>query len=432
MHDRVLQSGSGPNATAAASSLNVPATQLVVTHRPTVFSSFWMAGFESACHVNARGERLDMLAATQHDRFAEADYARLRRIGITSVRDTARWHLIERPGGLFDFSSLDTMLSAARHHDIQVVWDLCHYGWPEDLDIFSSRFVDRFARFCGAVARHVSEQSDEVPLYTPVNEISFLAWAAGEIGWFFPYGTSRGDEMKRQLIRACIAGIEAIWAVDPRARIVTVEPLIHVVPPKGRPDVGGAAEGYRRSQFEAWDMLCGAVAPELGGQPRYLDVMGVNFYHDNQWEHPGGKKIAWHVHPRDPRWVPFHRLLREAYERYRRPIFVGETSHVGTGRPKWLREMAQELSLAIDEGVPVEGVCLYPIIDRFEWDDPSHWHNSGLWDFQCDEQGNFIRVLNIEYAAELRQSRVMLAEKGYGLCPLKSIESRDLRANAGQ
>ena len=393
-------------------------------HRPTIFSSFWMAGFESACHVNRYGQRLDMLAATQHDRFAEADYARLRQVGITSVRDTVRWHLVERRGGEFDFSSFDPMLAAARRQGLQIVWDLCHYGWPDGLDIFAPEFVDRFARFCAAVARHVREQSDEVPLYTPVNEISFFAWAAGEVGWFLPYGHGRGPELKRQLIRAAIAGIEAIRAVDRRARIVTVEPLIHVVPPRGEPDRHGAA-AYRTSQFEAWDMLAGRLAPELGGHERYLDVMGVNFYHDNQWEHPGGRKIAWHILPRDPRWVPFHQLFREAYERYRRPIFVGETSHVGSGRAEWLRELTDEIALAIEAGVPVEGVCLYPIIDRFEWDDPGHWHNSGLWDFDRSPEGNFVRVLNGEYAAELWHSQLRLAQKGYGTPPPFAIESID-------
>lgn len=373
-----------------------------------------MAGFESACHVTRSGHRLDMIAATQHDRFAEEDYARLREVGITSIRDTVRWHLVERTSGSYDFSSFDPMLEAARRQGVQVIWDLCHYGWPDDLDIFTPAFVERFAKFCRAVARHIRDGSDEVPLYTPINEISFFSWAAAEVGWFHPHGRHRGCELKAQLTRACIAGIEAIWDVDPRARIVTAEPLIHVVPPKKRPELEAAAVAYSNSQFEAWDMLSGALAPELGGDPKYLDVLGVNFYHDNQWEHPGGKKIAWHVHPRDERWVPFHQLLRAAYERYRRPIFIAETSHVGVGRAEWLREMTSELELAIDVGVPVEGVCLYPIIDRFEWENPSHWHNSGLWDFERDADGNYLRVINEPYAAQLRQSQDDLARRGYG------------------
>lgn len=349
-----------------------------------------------------------MIAATQHDRFVEDDYRRLTEVGIRAARDTVRWHLIERERGRFDFSTMDVMLEAAAHQGIQIAWDLCHYGWPDDIDLLSPAFIDRFATFCRATARRVRDASDEVPLYTPINEISFFAWAAGEVGWFYPYGKGSGGEVKRQLIRACIAGIDEIWAVDPRARILTVEPLIHVVPPKDHPELEPLATAYSNSQFEAWDMLSGSLCPELGGAPRYLDVIGVNFYHDNQWEHPGGRKIAWHIRPRDPRWVPFHALIKNTYERYQRPIFVAETSHVGIGRAEWLHEMTDEVALAIANGVPIEAVCLYPIIDRFEWENPAHWHNSGLWDYEVQVDGTFTRVLNEEYAAELRRSQALL------------------------
>jgi beta-glucosidase/6-phospho-beta-glucosidase/beta-galactosidase len=376
-----------------------------------IFSSFWMAGFESACHVNSKGVRLDMIHATQHDRFLDQDYANLTHMGIRSVRETVRWHLVEPTPGEFDFTSMDPMVEAARRHGIQLVWDLCHYGWPDGLDIFTPAFIDRFARFARAVAQHLRDVSDAVPLYTPINEMSFFAWAAGDVGWFYPYGKGRGGELKRQLIRACIAGIEAIWDIDPRARIVVVEPVIHVVPPRDRPELADQAAAYRNSQYEAADMLTGALCPELGGHPRYLDVLGVNFYHDNQWEHPGGRKIAWHIHPRDPRWRPLHLLLKEVYDRYRRPMFIAETSHVGVGRADWIRELTDEVVQAITIGVPIQAVCLYPIIDRFEWEDPTHWHNSGLWDFAPDASGNFIRILNQPYAAEFRRSQARLPRR---------------------
>jgi UDP-galactopyranose mutase len=50
----------------------------------------------------------------------------------------------------------------------------------------------------------------------------------------------------------------------------------------------------------------------------------------------------------------------------------------------------------------VEGICLYPIIDRPDWEDYNHWHNSGLWDLHRNSNGSLTRVLNPEYAAELR------------------------------
>ena len=264
--------------------------------RPHVFDSFWMGGFETATHVNEAGRRLDIMSATEHDVQVDHDYALLRSVGITTVRDGVRWHLIER-NGTFDFSSLAPMVVAAERHGIQVLWTLLHYGVPDDVDLFSAEFPARFARFSAEVARFIQSHSKRLPFYTPVNEISFFAWAAGEVGWFAPFGKRRGGELKRQLVKAAIAASDAVWKVDRRARIVHVDPVIHVVPPVMRPDLTRAAAEQRESQFESWDMLAGIQAPELGGHPRYLDVMGVNFYHSNQWEYPNVPASA--VHRRD-------------------------------------------------------------------------------------------------------------------------------------
>jgi hypothetical protein len=382
--------------------------------RPHVFDSFWIGGFEAATHVNGSGRRLDLMAATEHDVQVDRDYELLKSVGIRTVRDAVRWHLIER-NGTFDFSSLAPMVVAAERHGMQVMWTLLHYGVPDDVDVFSPEFPGRFARFSTEVARFIQSHSKRLPFYTPVNEISFFAWAAGEVGWFPPFGTKRGGEVKRQLVRAALAGSDAVWKVDRRARIVHVDPVIHVVPPVMQPELTAAAAEQRESQFESWDMLAGIKAPELGGHPRYLDIMGVNFYHSNQWEYPN-VRLRWEDTPRDPRWLPLHRILAEVYDRYRRPLFIGETSHVGVGRAEWLREIAAELWSAHDSGVPLEGVCLVPIIDRMDWNDENHWHNSGLWDL-VRRNGQLERVLNHEYAAELRHSQALLARCGWGNMP---------------
>ena len=91
---------------------------------------FGWLGFVSLTDITRSGVRLDMIEATQHDRFAAEDYARLRDFGMTTVRDAMRWHLIDR-GGKYDFSSLAPMVEAAQHESVQVIWDVCHYGWPD-------------------------------------------------------------------------------------------------------------------------------------------------------------------------------------------------------------------------------------------------------------------------------------------------------------
>src|SRR4051812_35171869 len=128
------------------------------TFHPSVFRSFWMGGFESSCHVNEAGVRLDMLQATQHDRFVVQDYRGLRTMGLGGARDTVRWHRVEVAAGVFDFSSVDPYVQAADDAGVEVVWDLLHYGWPDGLDIYSDAFVTRFAGFCAATARHLRDR----------------------------------------------------------------------------------------------------------------------------------------------------------------------------------------------------------------------------------------------------------------------------------
>ena len=367
------------------------------------FASFWSAGFESASHINRHGRRLDLIAAIQHDHFAEEDYRRLHDFDMRVARDGVRWPLIDR-GGAYDFSSFLPMLRASIATGIQVNWILCHYGWPDGLDVFSSAFVARFASYAAATASVVSGECDHPPCYTLINEPSFLAWAAADAGMIHPRARGRGHELKRQIARATMAATDAIRSIDRRARFIHVDPIIHVVTRQGHPEDAHAAHGYTQSQYEAMALLTGEMEPELGGRADYLDIVGCNYYHSNQWELEGSR-LRWEDEPLDARWVPLSALLQRAWKRFRRPMLLAETSHFGIGRPRWVTHLAKEIVDALDLGLPLQGVCLYPIIDRPDWEDPNHWHNSGLWDLETVADGTLRRVLNQPYADALRRAQ---------------------------
>ncbi|MDD5349572.1 MAG: hypothetical protein PHQ12_05115, partial [Chthoniobacteraceae bacterium] len=183
-----------------------------------LFRSFFLGGFECSSHCLANGRRLDMLAATRHDRFAEADYRLLEGHGMAVARDALRWHLIESRPGRYNWASFLPMLRAARETGTRVIWDLFHYGYPDGLDLFSQEFVDRFAAFVGEFARLAREEGEEEPWVSPVNEISFFSWAAGDAGVMNPFCRGRGGEIKRQLVRASVAAIQALREAAPQAR----------------------------------------------------------------------------------------------------------------------------------------------------------------------------------------------------------------------
>ncbi|HZV66934.1 MAG TPA: glycosyltransferase, partial [Telluria sp.] len=370
------------------------------------FLSFWQAGFEGADHINHDGKPLSMNHATGHlDRVRE-DYERLAQFGIRTVRESVGWRLVETDGK-FDFAILEERARLARELGLQLCWTFCHYGWPPDVDLFAPQFVERFARLCRALAEFLGPYADEAPIYSPINEISFTAWGLS-VHMFHcqnMYRPDPGGAGKRQLVRATIAGCEAIWEADPRARILQCDPLIHVIAPPDRPDWQDQAVGWSMSQFEAWDMLCGRTEPELGGAPRYLDLLGGNYYHSNQWESGTNLRLWWHLD--DPRRKPLHRLLLELEQRYRRPTMLAETSHVGSGRGVWIREMAEQAAFTTLQGGDFRGLCVYPIIDRPDWEDEHHWHRSGLWDVDRGGRDPLARVLAPHYGLALRQAQTL-------------------------
>lgn len=331
----------------------------------SIFQSFLQGGFECSTHKRSDGRRLDLLVSTGHSTHAEADYRQLASYHIRTVRDGLRWHLIEGGAGQYDWSSFLPMLRAAKSCQMQVIWDLLHYGWPDDIDIWTAKFVDQFAGFARAVAKIIRDEMDDVPFYCPVNEISFHAWAGGEAAYFNPHARGRGFELKCQLARAAIAAMNEILLVDPRARFVHCEPAINIVPefPSNKAQ-RAEAEGRRVAQFQAFDMIAGRLWPQLGGEEKLLDIIGLNYYPNNQWILDGPAISSTHGQYR-----PFRIMLTETYARYGRPILISETGAEGDNRGPWFRMIAAEAKAARNVGIPVEGICYYPIIDHLGWDD---------------------------------------------------------------
>lgn len=344
-----------------------------------MFKSFFSAGFECATGYNAGGEWIDQIVATQHDKHVEDDYRRLRDIGIHTIREGIRWPYVDFRGH-YDFSSVTPFVKAAWNHDMEVIWDLFHYGYPEDLDIFGDEFCKRFADYCHAIARFLKQHQDGPYYFTPVNEPSYYSWAGGDMRRFAPHCKGRAGELKIALARACIQGINAIRSVIPEARMVNVDPICRVAMPKDRPDLAPQVERYNhRDVFESWDLICGKVMPELGGSREHLDIVGMNYYWTNQWElgrdeHP--------LEPDDERLVPFRELVRSVCQRYGGEVLITETGHVNDMRAPWLNYVTEEAEALLEEGLPLRGICLYPILGMPEWHIRHQWTPMGLWDVE--------------------------------------------------
>ena len=373
--------------------------------RAPVFKSFFGGGFECSTFKRRSGQRMDFVHETKHDQFANQDYVRLQKQGLRVAREGVRWHLVEQHLGQYDFSSVLPIVKAAQATSTQVIWDLCHFGWPEHLDLFKPEFVSSLVEYGACFAQWLERETGEPGYFVPVNEVSFFSWASGDEGSLYPFVTGRGFELKAQLVRASIESMKAIWTVQPAARFVHIDPIIHVEASPKRPKERPDAEAYRQSQFQAWDMLSGRMWPELGGGEEFLDIIGVNFYPHNQWYYnlKGVERVGKFqpIRRTDPNYRPFRQILREVYERYHRPVYVAETGAENRIRSGWLNYVCEEVDAAMDSGVPVHGICLYPILNHPGWVDDRHCYNA-LWDY-ADEKGN--REIYAPLARELKKWR---------------------------
>lgn len=142
-----------------------------MTQRPGIFPTFFISGFECSTFLWKDKKRRNLIQETQHDRFALKDYEMLKSLGIAVSREGIPWPLVDKNGG-YDFSCIDPMIEAMKHHKILPIWDLCHYGYPDDLDPFSDSFVPRFAAYCKAAAEYVIPR-----LPTKKHQTEFLLFA---------------------------------------------------------------------------------------------------------------------------------------------------------------------------------------------------------------------------------------------------------------
>ncbi|UJH92033.1 hypothetical protein LZ575_05335 [Antarcticibacterium sp. 1MA-6-2] len=342
----------------------------------TGFNSFFFGGFECADHINRSGKRINLLEETQHHLRAREDYSLLKDVGIKVVREGICWSTVEKSPYVLDFSSLKPRIDAAKELGIQIMWDLCHFGYPDGLVPTHPLFPSRFMSLCRAFALFHKKYCEDPLLVVPINEISFLSWHSGDVRGTVPFAVNSGFDIKYHLCKAAIEGIKVLKQSDDSCKIILVEPLVEIH--RGELEISNEElEELNSHQHQAMDIISGSLCPELGGSPDLFDMVGFNYYYNNQWEHEG-PILAWPS--AGNKMTPFSKLLFKAYKRYNKPTIITETGHFGDLRSQWLEEISLECDRAMSMGVDLRGICIYPVIDRPDWDDLNSWSNCGLWD----------------------------------------------------
>ena len=315
-----------------------------------MFRSFLQAGFECASIVwpngPLKGRRQDMHEGTGHVGAAvRGHYEMVKALGVHTVRSGLPWHKILLPGR-WEEEPIHRAFRVAAEAEMEVIWDLVHFGFPIGVSPFDPFFPELLAEFGRRVAT-ISKQYGQRLWVCPVNEPSITAHFCGQVGQWAPGVRRRGYELKRKLARAQIATITSIRKAQPDARFLYCDPF-----------EGG------RWQFEAVDLLTGrASAGSIGGSGEFIDVVGINHY-----PHFKGPQIA--------------RCIAEVAQHLSRPIVLSETSH-HDGHPAhhyeskgaWLRYVLDQCEQAARGGHRVHGVCWYPVIDSPAW----NGRNGDFW-----------------------------------------------------
>ena len=349
-----------------------------------------MGGYECADMINSHHKRVDLLQLTGHDMHAAEDYRLLVDAGIRTVREGIRWSVVEKESYSYDFTEVKNRILAAQTAGIQQIWDICHFGYPNGLSPLHPEFCNRFVALCRAFTEVFRLCTDDPLIVTPINEISFLSWFGGDVAGTEPFLHRSAAVVKYELCRAAVEGIEAIKAIDSAAKIMMVEPLIRIHCKNGGRITKRIRE-YNEGQFEAMDMITGRLHPELGGRPDYMDLAGFNYYYQNQWEHRG-HQLCWKAE-RQRRNFPD--LLKAAAERYGKPVVLSETGHFKEERGLWMEQITAECIAAMEAGVNLQGICIYPVLDRPDWDTLAYI-NCGIWGYQPTTKERFVEKEYLE------------------------------------
>ncbi|MFO0703219.1 MAG: hypothetical protein U0525_00665 [Patescibacteria group bacterium] len=183
--------------------------------------------------------------------------------------------------------------------------------------------------------------------------------------------------------------MDAIWHEDSRVRFIHIDPFMRrlELEPANLKAMRHVQKFNDVVRFEAWDMLCGKKYPELGGDPKYLDIIGMNYYFHNQEFviSKGNKSISHRAMEWDSKYrIPFWKMVKDVWDRYKKPIVISETGSFGDLRSDWWERTLKEISYGLKNNLPIYGVCAYPTVDR-----PNHVNYlerySGLWDFLDDD-----------------------------------------------
>ncbi|MGI4943907.1 MAG: family 1 glycosylhydrolase [Janthinobacterium lividum] len=345
----------------------------------------------------------DQVRETGHHGRGLDDLARIAALGIRTLRYPVLWERVaeEQPDAC-GWAWHDRQLDALQRHGIGIVAGLLHHGsGPRSTSLLDPLLPERLA----AHAARVADRYPFVDLWVPVNEPLTTARFSCLYGHWYPHLHDEAAFLRAVVTqcRAVLLSMRAIRARVGNAHFLQTEDIGRVFSTAPLTDQAGYENGRR---WLSLDLLCGRVdrrhpwrrALEKCGIPvAWLDelrtgeaapdVLGINHYvtSDRFLDHRlrlypasmhGGNGRQAYVDTEAVRvglaqgetgWVP---RLREVWDRYRRPMVIGE-AHLGCDDPdesvRWLAEAWHAAGTLRADGADVRAVTAWALFGLVDW-----------------------------------------------------------------
>ena len=362
-----------------------------MTHNILSAPFTWATGIEDTFIVHARPRlrALDQYELTQHYQLWKSDMDLVAETGVQAVRWGIPWHIVQPAPNQWDWEWTDRALEhLVTTKGITPIVDLMHYGTPMWLDnsFINAGYPERVAEYAAAV---VARYKSLVRYYTPLNEPMVNAKMCGYKAEWPPYlsGDDGYVKMALALARGMALTTRAIKTEQPEAVTVQVEALWHTF--TRNPALQARAAHNNARQFLCFDLVTGRV-DEDHALVNYVREHGatdadLNWFHKNRvtFDIFGANYYPWsyaelRAQP-DGKAYPIVRrasghkieiILREAWERYRMPIMITETSSNGNvkARARWMDETLDAVCSLREAGLPIIGYTWFPLFTMVDWE----------------------------------------------------------------
>lgn len=406
------------------------------------------------CTINrVKNNFFDQLQYSGHY-YREDDIEHLAGLGIKKLRYPVLWekHQPEK-GGSIDWTWITRQLKKIREKNLDVIAGLVHHGsGPAYTHLADENFPYLLAEY----AKQVAEQFPWIEYFTPVNEPLTTARFSGLYGIWFPHqNNSRAcTQMLLNELKGTVLAMQEIRNINPKAKLIQTEDLGKTYSTK---KLKYQADFENERRWLTYDLLCGkfdkghylwkhfknmsvpekdiyffqenACPPDIFGfnhyvtSERYLDerlhLYPPHTHGGNGHDHYADVEAV-RVTIEEDTGVDI--LLKEAWERYHRPIAITEV-HLHCHREeqlRWFKHVWEACGNLIREGVDIRAITSWAMLGSFGWNKLLTQENGEYEPGAFDIRGGFMRPTALaSFIKKVSSSNCcehhLLEEKGWWL-----------------